>query len=124
MLRRALVPVTVRRLDRSATQWDPDFKVPAGHLVYGLPETVLAIVRWDQERVSASPTGQVVTRSGSFAVPADSPDPEFRPGDKVEAIGGRVLEPPAYIVAVRPSGLIGGRHRFIRYEFEARNEAV
>lgn len=124
MLERARVPVVVRRLERSATDWDPDFKVPRGKVKYGLPETVRALVRWNAVEYAPTETGMVVNRSGSFSVPTKEKDPGFKLGDKVESIGGVRLDPPVFITGVRPSGLIGGRYRFLRYTFESRPEGV
>lgn len=124
MLERAQVPVVVRRLDRAATEWDPDFKVPSGSLRYGLPEKVKALVRWDTVQHMPAETGMMVVRSGSFAVPVEARTPLFKPGDMVTEIGGIPLNPPVYITGVRPSALVGGRYRFVRYTFESRPEGV
>lgn len=118
-----MVPVVVRRLDSAKTDWDPDFKVPRGKIAYGLPEMIKALVRWDQIREVPSVTGLVPVRSGSFAVLVDR-DPGFKPGDKVESIGGVEINPPVYVTGVRPTARIGGRYRLIRYTFESRPEGV
>src|SRR5690606_25340104 len=118
-----MVEVEVRRLDREATKWDEEFKVPRTGRLYGLPEKVRALVRWE-ERAVPTATGADIIRAGSFAVSADEPDPGFKPGDKVVSIGGHELVPPVYITGSRPSGRIGGRYRFIRYLFESRPQGV
>lgn len=118
-----MVPVVVRRLSADKVDWDLDFKVPRGSLVYGLPEMVKALVRWDVIRDAPSVTGTVVVRSGSFAVPIGE-DPGFKPGDKIEAIGGVKIDPPVYVTGVRPTARVGGRYRLIRYTFESRPEGV
>lgn len=122
-MRRQMVEVEVRRINREATVWDEEFTVPRSPVVYGAPEKVMALVKWD-ERIVPTLTGAEVLRTGYFSVSAGERDPEFQVGDMVVSIGGRQLTPPAYVTAVRPSARIGGRYRFIRYLFETRPQGV
>lgn len=118
-----MTEVVIRRLNRETTGFDPDFKVPTGALVYGLQESVRALVRWEADELVETATGDSWIRKGSFSVPAEN-EPGYKSGDKVERIGGQEITPPVYIMGSRPTARVRGRHQFVRYDFASRRQGI
>lgn len=124
MMRPRLVhPTTVKiaRLDRAATQWDPDFRT-TGRPVYTQPVEVRAQVRYQQAAAFAMTaagetpvtTGRLVMLAADYAASGG-----FAKGDKIVEIGGIATE--AHIVEVRPAAFrADGSHGLVMLEFESR----
>ncbi len=124
MMRPRLVhPTTAKiaRLDRTATQWDPDFRTTT-QPVYAPPVEVKAQVRYQQAGALAMTAagetpvtmGRLVMLAGDYAASGG-----FAKGDKIVEIGGQATE--AYIVEVRPAAFQGdGSYGLVMFEFESR----
>jgi len=122
---RLVHPTTVKiaRLDRSATQWDPDFRT-AAQPAYAPPVQVKAQVRYEKANALAiTPAGETPVTMGSLVMLADdyAASGGFVKGDKIVEIGGLAAE--AYIVEVRPAAFqADGSHGLVILEFESRRK--
>lgn len=115
--------VKIARLDRSATEWDPDFKEPIGTVRYSSPIEMKAQVKYElagQREMSAA--GESPRTLGHLTMTREAFDMAggFEKGDKIVEIGGLSVE--AYITEIRPAGHYHGKATLIILMFESRRE--
>lgn len=122
---RLVHPTTAKiaRLDRPATQWDPDFRTTR-QPVYTSPVEVKVQVRYQQaDALAMTAAGETpVTMGRLVMLAADyAASGGFAKGDKIVEIGGQATE--AYIVEVRPAAFQGdGSYGLVMLEFESRRK--
>lgn len=122
---RLVHPTTAKiaRLDRVATQWDPDFRTTA-QPVYAPPAEVKAQVRYQQAAALAvTAAGETPGTMGRLVILAEdcAAVGGFAKGDKIVEIGGQAIE--AYVVEVRPAAFrADGSHGLVLLEFESRRK--
>lgn len=110
------VEVTIHRVDRTATQFDPDFREPIGDVKYEpTPVTLRAQVKYDRfEAQNMVPAGDAPLSSGYLLT---DEDPGINKGDKITSIAGIPVE--LYVTEKRPAVHYGGRARMVKILFEA-----
>ncbi len=112
------VEVAICRVDRTATQFDPDFREPIGEIKYeSTPVTVKAQVKYDRfEALNMVPGGDSPQTSGYLLIEAEPPG-GLNKGDKIISIAGISTE--LYVTEKRPGVHYGGRARMLKILFEA-----
>lgn len=115
------VEVTIYRVDRVATQFDPDFREPLAGVRYEpVPVTVKAQVKYDRfEALNMVAGGDSPVTTGYLLIEKEPPG-GLNKGDKIAAIAGQPVE--LYITEIRPAVHYGGRARMLKVLFEARRK--
>jgi hypothetical protein len=112
------VEVTIYRIDRVATQFDPDFREPIGDVKYeSTPVTVKAQVKYDRfQALNMVPGGDSPQTSGYLLIENEPPG-GLNKGDKIASIAGVPVE--LYITEKRPAVHYRGQARMLKILFEA-----
>lgn len=115
------VDVTIYRIDRAATQFDPDFREPTTGVQYELaPVTVEAQVKYDRfEALNMVAGGDSPLTTGHLLIERE-PLGGLNKGDKITTIAGQPVE--LYITEKRPAAHYGGQARLLKVLFEARRK--
>lgn len=115
------VEVTIYRVDRVATQFDPDFREPLAGVRYEpVPVTVKAHVKYDRfEALNMVAGGDSPVTTGYLLIEKEPPG-GLNKGDKIAAIAGQPVE--LYVTEKRPAVHYGGKARMLKVLFEARRK--
>lgn len=115
------VEVAIYRIDRTATQFDPDFREPIGGIQYEKePVKLKGQVKYDRfDALSMVAGGDSPLTTGHIVIYAGQ-DKGIDKGDKIAAIAGQTTE--LYITEKRPAACYGGRARLVKVLFEARRK--
>ncbi|HHY36546.1 MAG TPA: hypothetical protein GX518_02525 [Firmicutes bacterium] len=116
------VEVTIYKIDREATEFDPDFREPVGGIKYEQEPVILrAQVKYDRfEALNMVAAGDSPLTSGYLLAEAkDVVDTGIGKGDKITAIGDHDTE--LYVTEIRPAVHYGKAHMRKVY-FEARRK--
>lgn len=115
--------VKIARLDRSTTQWDPDFRTTT-QPIYSQPVEIRAQVNYERVEAQAMTlAGETPESMGHVTMLAEdfSKLGGFDKGDKIVEIGGLPVE--AYITEARPAAFqSNGTYGLVMLMFESRRK--
>ncbi|NPV54515.1 MAG: hypothetical protein HPY71_13535 [Firmicutes bacterium] len=113
----------IARLDRSTTQWDPDFRTTT-QPIYSQPVEIRAQVNYERVEAQAMTlAGETPESMGHVTMLAEdfSKLGGFDKGDKIVEIGGLPVE--AYITEARPAAFqSNGTYGLVMLMFESRRK--
>lgn len=115
------VEVIIYRIDKTETQFDPDFREPIGGIQYeGEPVKLNAQVKYDSFTALNMVAGGNSPSTSGHLVVYEGQDNGIGIGDKITNIGGQETE--LYITEKRPAACYGGKARLTKVLFEARRK--